>query len=94
MESQITEFESRKTDGTTFLGSVIRQTGGAIKWRFSSEESPKGKSGSNRVIYFVYANRTYFFLDIYAKGNKETLSDSEKKEIKKFISEFKKELNS
>lgn len=90
MESQIAEFE--KNDNRTVLGSIIKGTNGAIKWRFSGEDLPKGKSGSNRIVYFVYSNKTYYFLDIYAKGKKETLTNDEKKMIKKFITDFKRTL--
>lgn len=92
METQITKFEFSRTDDRTVLGSVIRQSGGAIKWRFSSEDSIKGKSGSNRIIYFVYANKNYFFLDVYAKNEKENLSRKDLNDIERFINEFKKKI--
>ncbi|MDR1876867.1 MAG: type II toxin-antitoxin system RelE/ParE family toxin, partial [Flavobacteriaceae bacterium] len=44
----------------------------------------KGKSGGVRVITnFVIADKTVFLLSIYSKGERDTISDKEIKEILK-----------
>lgn len=77
--------------GKKFPGAIIEGTGGAIKYRFTPENYQKGKSGSFRVIYFVYNPQEYhlFFLNVYPKNKKATLSTKEKNQIKKFINHFK-----
>ncbi|HAT54843.1 MAG TPA: hypothetical protein DCW31_06330 [Lactobacillus sp.] len=54
--------------GRKFPGDIIRGTGGAYKYRFSSELSDKGQSGSYRIIYFVVAGLTVIFLEMYPKS--------------------------
>lgn len=78
--------------GRRFPGEIIQGTGGAIKWRFASAKSNRGKSGSFRIIYFVFdeATQTAYFLDIYSKTEKSSLSEEEKNTIKSFIKSFKK----
>lgn len=78
--------------GKRFPGEIIQGTGGAIKWRFASEFSNKGKSGSYRTIYFVFEEKTQkaYFLTVYGKNEKASLSDEEKNGIKSFIKDFKK----
>lgn len=82
--------------GKKFPGEIIQNTGGAIKWRFASEKSDKGKSGSYRIIYFVFEEETQtaFFLDVYGKNEKASLSNEEKHAIKIFIKSFKKAIKS
>lgn len=75
-----------------YLGDMIQKTGGAIKLRFSPESSKKGKSGSYRIIYFIALGNMCAFLDVYPKSEKESLTDKDKKEIKQFITDFKKKL--
>lgn len=81
--------------GRQFPGDIIQGTGGAIKWRFSSKKSNKGKSGSYRTIYFVFEEETQcaYFLNVYGKNKKASLTDEEKNSIKEFIQEFKKKEN-
>jgi hypothetical protein len=44
----------------------------------------RGKSGGVRIIYFVVNRRGVIYLiDIYAKGEKEDLTDAERREIRK-----------
>ncbi len=75
-----------------YLGDMIQKTGGAIKLRFNPKSSKKGKSGSYRIIYFIAMEAIYAFLDVYPKSEKESLTDKDKKEIKQFITDFKKKL--
>ncbi|EKB61936.1 type II toxin-antitoxin system RelE/ParE family toxin [Lactobacillus crispatus] len=79
--------------GNKFPGDIIQGTGGAIKWRFAPKKSNKGKSGSYRTIYFVFEEKEQcaFFLAVYGKKEKSSLTDTEKNEIKAFIKSFKKE---
>jgi mRNA-degrading endonuclease RelE of RelBE toxin-antitoxin system len=60
---------------------VIRGTGGARKAR-----GGRGKSGGVRIIYFVVNRRGVIYLiDIYAKSEKEDLTDAERREIRKLV---------
>lgn len=78
--------------GNQFPGDIIQGTGGAIKWRFAPKQSDNGKSGSYRTIYFVFEEKTQsaFFLTVYGKNKKASLTNAEKNEIKAFIKSFKK----
>jgi hypothetical protein len=63
---------------------VIAGTGGARKAR--AARGGRGKSGGARIIYFVVTRRGVLYLiDVYAKSEKEDLSDAEKREIRKII---------
>ncbi|MCI1974506.1 MAG: type II toxin-antitoxin system RelE/ParE family toxin [Limosilactobacillus sp.] len=77
--------------GKKFPGEIIEGTGGAIKYRFTPEDYHKGKSGSFRTIYFVYdvSINHLFFLTVYPKNRKASLSKREKHAIKKFIENSK-----
>lgn len=79
------------TYGKKFPGVIVEGTGGAFKYRFTPKNYHKGKSGSFRTIHFIYnANKqNLFFLEIYPKNKKSTLSVKEKKSIKNFIKEFR-----
>lgn len=79
--------------GKKFPGAIIEGTGGAIKYRFTPENYQKGKSGSFRTIYFVYdaSINHLFFLTIYPKSKKASLSKREKNLIKKFIETIKRD---
>jgi hypothetical protein len=63
---------------------VIRATGGARKAR--AARGGRGKSGGVRIIYFVVSRRGVIYLiDIYAKNEKEDLTDAERREIRKLV---------
>lgn len=65
-------------------GDEIRGTGGARKVRFPARG--KGKSGGYRVIAFYSGEDIpVFLLDVYAKGEKISLTSSEKKELKNIL---------
>ncbi|MEP6716700.1 MAG: type II toxin-antitoxin system RelE/ParE family toxin [Terriglobia bacterium] len=50
-----------------------------------------GKSGGIRLIYYFWATpNAVLFIAAYAKNEKETLSDADKKEIRKLIENLKK----
>ena len=65
-------------------GPVIKGTGGARKFRFAFED--QGKSGSARIIYVDFEiGEKICGLAAYAKTDKGSLTESEKKAIKKMI---------
>jgi hypothetical protein len=67
---------------------VIKGTGGARKARVA--RGGKGKSGGARIIYyFLAAGDVIYLLDVYAKGEKEDLTDDDKTEIRRFIEALK-----
>ena len=63
---------------------VIRGTGGARKAR--AARGGRGKSGGARIIYFFASRRAVIYLiDIYAKSDKEDLTDAETREIRRLV---------
>ena len=73
------------------VGDVLQGTGGVRKMRFSFPH--RGKSGSVRVIYVDFeVYEKIFLITAYAKGEKDNLTDSEKKEIKQLISALERQL--
>jgi hypothetical protein len=63
---------------------VVAGTGGARKARVA--RGGRGKSGGARVIYFAWTTRGVLFLiNIYAKSEKENLTDADKKEIRRTV---------
>ncbi len=70
------------------FGKIIKDSKGICKVRWSA--AGKGKSGGVRVLYYwVVSREKIIFLDIYAKNEKEILSDSEMKLLRKIVEEFK-----
>jgi hypothetical protein len=70
-------------------GDLIPGTGGARKVRFST--AGKGKSGGYRVItFFAAEDIPVFLLDIYSKGTKSDLSQSERNELRKLLTDLPK----
>lgn len=68
-------------------GDEISGTGGARKLRFAARG--KGKSGGYRIITFYSGEDIpVFLLDIYAKGEKIDLTQSEKNALKKILAEI------
>lgn len=66
---------------------VVSGTGGIRKARASRGNS--GKSGGVRIMYYFWLDEgSVYMLDIYAKNEKENLSDSDKKILKKIIKEL------
>ncbi len=71
------------------FGKLIKGSGGIRKIRFAAKG--KGKSGGVRVLYYWAAIREkILFLDVYAKSEKEALSDVEIKFLRKVVGEFRK----
>ncbi|MGP4116303.1 type II toxin-antitoxin system RelE/ParE family toxin [Levilactobacillus zymae] len=93
LESQILEYLVSKPDnsqGHPFPGAMIQGTGGAYKIRFSSENDHQGKSGAYRVLYVAVHNSDLYFLDVFAKNQKENISNTEKNMLKRIIQRLKK----
>ena len=69
---------------------VVPRTGGARKARVA--RGGKGKRGGARAIYFAWMARdTLFLLDVYAKNEKENLTDADKKEIRRALAALRAE---
>ena len=67
-------------------GKIISGTGGARKIRLKMPGA--GKSGGARVIYyFVDLRGEIWFLDIYAKSEKENVSEIDRRKMYRFIKE-------
>src|SRR5438876_9541072 len=70
--------------GSPERGKLIRGCGGLRKIRVADPKRQRGKRGGARVIYLHLAEADWIFLlDIYAKGEKEDLSATEKKLLKR-----------
>lgn len=69
------------------IGNIIQGTGGLRKLRFALPN--KGKSGSIRVLYvdFISYEKT-IFMNVYAKNEKENITDKEKQTYKTLINEL------
>ena len=65
-------------------GNIIVGTGGLRKFRWRLPK--KGKSGSIRTIFIEFATyeKTYL-IGVYSKAMKETLTESEKKQLREFV---------
>jgi hypothetical protein len=63
-------------------GDLVRGTGGIRKVRWARAD--EGKSGGFRVIYFFHSEDVPLFaLNIFAKNEKENISQVERNELKK-----------
>jgi mRNA-degrading endonuclease RelE of RelBE toxin-antitoxin system len=70
--------------GAPLRWPVIPRTGGARKARVA--KGSKGKSGGARIIYYVMIRGdAIYLLDVYAKGEREDLSDDQKNKIRELI---------
>ena len=68
-------------------GNEIRGTGGARKLRFAAKG--KGRSGGVRVITFYSGiDIPVFLLNVFAKNEKIDLSQRERNELKKVLSDM------
>ncbi len=70
-------------------GVLIQNTGGLRKIRVATGE--KGKSGGSRVIYLLAHKELIYFVLAYPKSKKDTLTDSEKAELRKLTKILKEE---
>jgi hypothetical protein len=66
------------------LGDLIPGTGGARKWRVPF--GGKGKRGGGRVVsYYAGEDIPVFLLDIFSKGEKINLTQSERNELRAIL---------
>lgn len=73
-------------------GDTIKGTDGLRKIRVSMENKGKGKRGGARVIYIdIEVKEKIYFINVYAKGEQDDLTDDEKKSFKAFIKLLKEE---
>lgn len=68
-------------------GDLIQQTGGLRKIRMAA--GSKGKRGGIRVIYFLATEEVIYFIMSYPKCIKDSLTETEKAELKKLTSILK-----
>src|SRR5687767_5299067 len=79
LEKLISELEVNPNKGTP-IGS------NCYKIRFSISSKSKGKSGGARIITHVFVSgKVIYLLSIYDKSEKSTLTETEIKELLKFI---------
>ena len=65
-------------------GPVIQGTGGLRKVRIA--RAGRGKRGGARVIYYYHdSNKPILLLMIYAKADKENLTDAQKARLRKHV---------
>ena len=73
-------------------GDAIRGTGGIRKIRIPMENKGKGKRGGARVIYVdIELKETIYFINVYAKDEKDDLTEDEKKAFKAVVKILKEE---
>ncbi len=67
-------------------GDAIQGTGGLRKIRVSMENKGKGKRGGARIIYVdIEVKETIYFINVYAKNEKDNLTEDEKKAFKAMV---------
>lgn len=72
-------------------GAVIKESGGIRKMRFAFEH--RGKSGSVRIIYIDFeVYEKIYLLTAYPKNEKDNLSSSERKELRKLVEILERQL--
>ena len=65
-------------------GDLIRSTGGVRKLRW--RQSGRGKSGGVRVIYYFHSERMpLYLLTVFAKNEREDLTQSERNDLAKLV---------
>lgn len=69
------------------LGDLIVGAGGARKWRIPARG--KGKRGGARVVsYFAADDVPVFLLNVFAKGDRIDLTQTERNELKTILGEL------
>ncbi|TCT31664.1 RelE toxin of RelEB toxin-antitoxin system [Providencia alcalifaciens] len=71
-------------------GDLIQGTGGLRKVRMATGH--KSKSGGSRVIYFLATKEIIYFVMVYSKNEKDSLTDEEKNALKKLTKLLKNEV--
>lgn len=74
----------RELSANPKVGAVLKGTNGACKMRFAFLHH--GKSGSARVIYVDFeVSRRLYFVNVFAKSEKENLTTEERNELKAVV---------
>lgn len=77
-------------------GKVISGTGGVRKIRWKTGYNDKGKSGGVRILYHYSKDVLVLLITVYAKSEKENISQSERNTLKQtmpmLIAKYKGEL--
>ena len=74
-------------------GVLMPGTGGLRKIRFAPPSWRRGKSGSTRVCYVLFAEIAHCYLiSIFAKNDKANLSAADKKRLRQWIDEVRRQL--
>lgn len=69
-------------------GDLLKGTGGVRKLRVKGDG--RGKSGGARVIYYFYdSENPIYLLTVFAKKEKDNLSEAERNALKKLTAELK-----
>lgn len=67
-------------------GDAIQGTGGLRKIRVALGNKRKGKRGGARVIYVdIEIKEVIYFINVYTKGEKDDLTEDEKKAFKAMV---------
>src|SRR5580692_6930790 len=67
------------------FGDLISGTGGVRKLRWKTGKDNKGKSGGVRVLYHYSKDVLILLISLYAKSEKENITQAEKNELKKVV---------
>jgi len=90
-DDDLVELENILLENPT-SGKVISGTGGVRKMRFVLPNN-KGKSGGARILYVDYiAHEKIVLMTAYPKGEKDNITDKEKKILKAQVEIFSKGL--
>jgi len=86
-DNDLAEFEEYLLKNPT-IGKVIQGTGGLRKVRWALPST--GKSGGIRVLYIdVVVREKIYAIDLFTKGEKDDLTDFEKKKLKQLTAKLK-----
>lgn len=66
-------------------GDLISGTGGVRKLRWRTGKSNKGKSGGVRVLYHYSKGMLVILISLYAKSEKENITQEERNNLKKLV---------
>jgi len=73
-------------------GDLDPGTGGLRKWRMPDPGRQKGKRGGARVHYLWLRHReTVYLVFVYGKGEVGTLTDEQKRPLRRIVADIKKE---
>ncbi|HSY51589.1 MAG TPA: hypothetical protein VLC46_22495 [Thermoanaerobaculia bacterium] len=88
----LSDLEYATLQGTLIVnpesGDLIPGSGGLRKIRWHQQNRGKGKRGGMRIIYYWYSpGSVIYMLLAYSKGAQDDLSASEKRILKKLVTE-------